>query len=101
MNTDIWDFKALENKLNEENLEISKRYEVDYDDNYLKNIQDYSAFSSVVNYLACSYDYVDKQSWKLDTMDSLKEKLNNYDIGMFSNLDQKFNNISFQSPFIE
>lgn len=101
MNTDIWDFKGLENKLNEENLEISKRYEVDYDDNYLKNIQDYSAFSSVVNYLACSYDYVDKQSWKLDTMDSLKEKLNNYDIGMFSNLDQKFNNISFQSPFIE
>ena len=101
MNTDIWDFKALENKLNEENLQISKRYEVDYDDNYLKNIQDYSAFSSVVNYLACSYDYVDKQSWKLDTMDSLKEKLNNYDIGMFSNLDQKFNNISFQSPFIE
>ena len=54
-----------------------------------------------MNYLACSYDYVDKQSWKLETMDSLKEKLNNYDIGMFSNLDQKFNNISFQSPFIE
>jgi hypothetical protein len=101
MNTDIWDFKGLNNKLNEEKNDINKKYDVDFDDNYLKNIQDYSAFSSVVNYLACSYDYVDKQSWKLDTMETLKEKLNNYDIGMFSNLDQKFNNISFQSPFIE
>jgi len=101
MNANIWDLNGLENKLEEEKIEINKKNEIDYDDNYLKNIQDYSAFSSVVNYLACSYDYVDKQSWKLDTMESLKDKLNNYDIGMFSNLDQKFNNISFQSPFIE
>ena len=101
MNANIWDFKAIENKIEEENNETNKKNDLEYDDNYIKNIQDYSAFTSVVNYLACSYDYVDKQSWKLDNMESLKEKLNNYDLGMFSNLDQKFNNISFQSPFIE
>ena len=101
MNANIWDLQGLEKKLEEEDIESTKKNDLEYEDSYLKNIQDYSAFPSVVNYLACSYDYVDKQSWKLETIDSLKEKLNNYDIGMFSNLDQKFNNISFQSPFIE
>ena len=73
---------------------------IEYEDNYIENIKNYSAFTSVVSYLACHYDYIEKISWKLDTVDSLKEKLSIYDYGMFSNFDQKFNNISFQNPFI-
>jgi hypothetical protein len=101
MNHDTWDFKSLENSLKKVEVEAEKKKVIEYDDNYIKDIQNYSAFSSVVNYLACSYDYIDKQSWKIDSIEGLKEKLTYHDLGMFSNLDQKFNNISFQSPFIE
>ncbi len=98
MEDKTWDLKTLEEKLEKEENEIKEKTSVKYEDEYIQDLKKYSAFQMVGNFLACNFDYLDKSVLKIDSVDSLKEKLRYFEIGIVSNLDQRFNNLSFQHP---
>jgi len=98
MSIKTWDLNSLAEKIEKEESEIAQRTSVKYDDNYINDLKNFSAFQMVGNFLACNFDYLDKSVLKIDSVDSLKERLRYYEIGIVSNLDQRFNNLSFQHP---
>ena len=83
-------------KLEEKNL--LDKLSLKIEDNYI-NDKSFYAFPAVSNFLACNFDYFDRDLSKVDTIEKLKDKLkNDFDVSLLSGLDQRIHNISSQHP---
>jgi hypothetical protein len=97
MEFQTWDLQNIKEQLEKEEEEDNEKLNIKYDDNYLAEHKTYCAFPAVSNFLACSMDYSEKNTAKLEHLDSLKEKLKtDLDINIVAGLDQRINHISSQ-----
>ena len=96
----IWEFENLENKLKTDfNEKLKLNNDFDYDDNYLADYKNNLAFQAVGNFLICNLDYLEKGLNKVDSLDTLKDKLKyDYDVSILSSVEQRNNNLMSQYP---
>ena len=98
MEMNTWDIENIEAKILEDEKKINDKNNLNYDDNYFQQ-NNYYAFNAVGSLLACGLDYSDKNMPKMDSVETLKEKMKNeYDISFISSLDQRLNHVTFQHP---
>lgn len=98
MNEKTWDLKCLEEKILTEENDITDNSMMKYEDNYISDLKNYSAFQMVGSFIACNIDYTEKYNFKADTIDGIKDRLRYLDVGNVSNLDQRYSNLTFQHP---
>ena len=99
MEMNTWDVQNIEDKMSEEEKKIEDKNILKYDDNYYQQNNNYFAFNAVASLLACGLDYSEKNMVKMDSIESVKDKLkNDFDISFISSLDQRLNHVTFQHP---
>lgn len=98
----FWEGDELEKKMKEEDEDFKKRTTLSYQDNYIQEHKNNMAFQAVANFLSVNLDYLDKGINKLDTLDTLRDRLkSDYDISMLTPLDQRLWNVSIQNPITQ
>jgi hypothetical protein len=92
-----WDFNNIKEILEKEEADLVEKNNIKYDDNYLQEHKTYCAFPSVSNFLFCNMDYSEKNTAKLEDLNTLKEKLKgDLDSNVVAGLDQRINHVSSQ-----
>ena len=98
METKEWELNDIENKMKLEEKAFTNKFNLKIEDNYI-NDKNFYAFPAVSNFLACNFDYFDRDLSKVDTVEKLKDKLkNDYDISLLAGFEQRIHNISSQHP---
>jgi hypothetical protein len=98
METKEWELNDIEGKLKVEEKVLNDKLTLKIDDNYI-NDKNFYAFPAVSNFLACNFDYFERDLSKVDSVEKLKEKLkNDYDVSLLAGLDQRIHNIPSQHP---
>lgn len=93
-----WDMENIEEKLKEEDGIYEEKSLLKYDDSYFNDYKNFCAFPAVANFLACGMDYSDKGLNKIDSIDTLKEKLKSeLDVSFISSFDQRLSHVSSQN----
>jgi hypothetical protein len=99
MEMKTWDIENIEEKIKEEDKKIEDKSLLKYEDNYYQQHNNYCAFNAVASLLSCGLDYSEKSVLKIDSVDSLKDKLkNDLDVSFISSLEQRTNHVTFQHP---
>jgi hypothetical protein len=97
MEFQTWDLQNIKEHLEKEEESEVENSNLKYEDNYLVEHKTYCAFPAVSSFLACNMDYSDKNTAKLDNLDTLKEKLKtDLDINLVAGLEQRVNHVSSQ-----
>lgn len=96
LNCKTWEVSDLEQSLEDTANSYMKCYNIQYNDNYILDKNNF-AFQAVSNFLHCNLDYLEKGLNKIDSLDSLKDKLKNeYDISVVTGINQRLNNLISQ-----
>jgi hypothetical protein len=99
MENKTWDIENLENKLKDEEKKFEEKNYLKYEDNYIEKPSSFCAFSAVASLLSCSMDYSEKITPKINTVESLRNKLKkDLELSFLSSLDQRINHVTFQNP---
>jgi hypothetical protein len=99
MESKTWDVDNIEEKINDEQKKMEEKNILKYEDNYYQQNNNYCAFNGLANLLACSLDFSEKSTAKIETIDNLKQKLKSeFDISFISSLEQRLNHVTFQHP---
>src|SRR5690348_3797332 len=99
MEMKTWDVENIDEKISEEEKKFEDKNILKYDDNYFQQHNNYCAFNAVASLLACSLDYSEKNITKIDSIESLRDKMkNDLDISFLSSLEQRLNHVTFQHP---
>lgn len=99
MEFNTWEIENLQEKIEKEKQEAKIKSEriFNYEDNYITEHKNYCAFPAVSNFLNCSVDYSDKNIYKLESFDVVKDRLkNDLEISLVAGLDQRINHIASQ-----
>jgi len=98
METREWELNDIEKKIEKDDLNFAEKLNLKIEDNYIYD-KNFYAFPAVSNFLACNFDYYDRDISKVDSIEKLKDKLkNDYDVSLLAGLDQRIHNISSQHP---
>ena len=99
LNQQTWEVNNLEDYLVNKKNNLDKKYNIEYNDNYLQDKNNYS-FQAVANFLHVNQDYLEKGINKIDKIDVLKDKLKGeYDISLLTGTKQRYTNLISQHPF--
>lgn len=99
MENKTWDFDNLEKKILEEDKKLEEKLLLNYEDNYIEKPSSFCAFSAVASLLSSGMDYNEKLVPKINSIESLKNKLKkDLDMSFLSSLEQRINHVTFQNP---
>ena len=105
MDQGAWVIEKLEEKLKNENDEIEKKeqFPIKYDDDsYVSNSNLYSSFATIIQHLGVALDYSNNELNSLNNVEELSNLLKkDLNPKLISNLEQRYNHVVFQHPFLE
>ena len=99
-----WTIEKLEKTLKNENNEIENKEQlpIKYDDSYISNSNLYSSFSIIMQHLGVALDYSNNELNSINNVEELSNLLkNDLNPKLISNLEQRYNHVIFQHPYLE
>ena len=104
MDQGAWTIEKLEKTLKNENNEIENKEQlpIKYDDSYISNSNLYSSFSIIMQHLGVALDYSNNELNSINNVEELSNLLkNDLNPKLISNLEQRYNHVIFQHPYLE